>query len=81
MATGASNATKVKNIYDIAGNMWEYTTEVGNHNGTTPKLAVLRGGSFWWPGSVYPVSYRLDNTGASSGLNVDIGFRVVLYIK
>jgi len=81
LATGASNATKVKNIYDIAGNMWEYTTEVGNHNGTTTKLAVLRGGSFWWPGSVYPVSYRLDNTGASSGLNVDIGFRVVLYIK
>ena len=50
LATGATDKTNVKNIHDMAGNMWEWTTETGNHatengsSGTT--FAVLRGGSF-----------------------------------
>ena len=32
IGTGTSEKTKVKNIYDMAGNMWEWTTERGKHN-------------------------------------------------
>ena len=84
LATGAADGTKVKNIYDMAGNMWEWTTETGNHttangsSGTT--FAVLRGGSFSSDGGNYPVSYR--NGGSSTtGYYFDIGFRPVLYIR
>ncbi len=60
LATGISEINKAKNIYDFAGNMWEWTTEIGDHKETetaqvteatektkpTGNYAVLRGGSF-----------------------------------
>ena len=39
LATGSSEDFKAYNIYDLAGNMWEWTTEQSNDN----KYAVLRG--------------------------------------
>ncbi len=84
LATGASDETKVKNIYDMAGNMWEWTTETGNHttangsSGTT--FAVLRGGGFGGSGSSYPVSHR-HGYHSTAGCDVIIGFRPVLYIR
>ena len=81
MATGASDVTKVKNIYDMAGNMWEWTTETSYHNaGSDTQYAVLRGGSFSSNGGGHgPVSHRY---GANSvGYTyISIGFRVVLYL-
>ena len=72
------------NIYDMAGNMWEWTTETGKHdskveNATT--FAVRRGGSFFWSGSYYPVSYRSGGYTVSDSYDIDLGFRVVLYIQ
>ena len=71
------------NIYDMAGNMWEWTTETGKHDSKATdatNYAVLRGGSFYWRGSDAPVSYR--NGGGSVGAyDLDFGFRVVLYIQ
>ena len=71
------------NIYDMAGNMWEWTTETGKHDSKATdatNYAVRRGGSFSDHGSDYPVSGR--NGGNSVGAyNVNIGFRVVLYIQ
>ena len=88
---GSSSQNNVKNIYDMAGNMWEWTTEVGNHSGTEALLteeqataatyAVLRGGSFNYYGSVDTVSRRNGSNSASSARSFNIGFRVVLYIQ
>ena len=62
--------------------MWEWTTETGKHDSTssTTTYAVLRSGSFRYFGSNIPVCYRTgDNDSGNTSL--DIGFRVVLYIK
>lgn len=83
IATGSSEYTKKNNIYDLAGNMWEWTTEVSNwpylENQDTD-AAVFRGGSFIHQGDSLACSSR--NGGYSSTTpNIDVGFRVVLYLK
>ena len=84
IATGSSDDTRTNNIYDLAGNMWEWTTETkirkNNGNNINYTFAVLRGGSFHNNGSGNPVVYRLGY-GTVEGMNVNIGFRTVLYIK
>lgn len=75
LSTGASEDFKVYNIYDMAGNMWEWTTET-----STNGYAVRRGGSFNDNGSYYPVVCRYGNNGVG-GTNVHFGFRSVLYLK
>ena len=83
LSTGASEDFKKYNIYDMAGNMWEWTTEEGtNHppaGKASIKAAVTRGGGFGVNGSVHPV-VRADGSGAPSRINLDISFRVVLYL-
>ena len=79
LATGSAEETKVKEIYDMAGNMWEWTTETGKPDGDTTR-AVIRGGSLNDSGFDNPISYR--NSGFSTvWYSFHIGFRVVLYIK
>ena len=88
---GSISQNKIKNIYDMAGNMWEWTTEVGNHSGTeslltkdqaiTANYTVLRGGSFGGDGSDSPISKRYGYHHSYSVHDVAIGFRVVLYIE
>ena len=83
-------SSKVKNIYDMAGNMVEWTTEVGNHSRSdtivaqdkvsTAKYGVLRGGSFSGSGDTYPVSAR-NGYNETAWSVVSIGFRVVLYLR
>jgi len=81
IATGASEKTKVKNIYDMAGNMWEWTTEKGRYNIVNgEEYVVRRGGGFINTGNASgTVPYRagLDN---DSNTYFAIGFRVVLYV-
>ena len=71
--TGYSEYWKVKNIYDLAGNTYEWTNEGRSSN------RILRGGNCTFIGSHHPVSYRFNGvvSDASSGR----GFRVQLYIK
>ena len=77
--TGSSEETEINNIYDMTGNMWEWTTETGDPDGTGTQRAVLRGGSFRCSGVNYPLGYR-SGLSLTSNTFPDIGFRVVLYI-
>ena len=86
--TGSYEGFKLKNIYDLAGNMFEWTTEVGNHQTSTEtksngSYAVYRGGGFHNYGTESPLCYRRGDYGESylNSTFVNIGFRVVLYIK
>ena len=87
MATGVSDSTKLKNIYDLGGNMYEWTTETGFHDGenrgdSSTTYAVLRGGSFvnYGSSSDRPVSSRNGNYTVGT-TDPNFGFRVVLYVK
>ena len=81
LATGSAKETKINNIYDMAGNMWEWTTETGNPDGTSTTRAVLRGGSFRNNGSDCPVSSRHGGNDSGWSGSINVGFRVVLYIQ
>ena len=71
--TGRSEYWKANNIYDLAGNTWEWTQE---RNGTH---SLLRGGSFDFDGDKGTASDRSD--GGPTGQNAHLSFRVQLYIN
>ena len=65
--------TALCNIYDMGGNVGEFTTEL---NPGTSETVVLRGGN----GSYYnPAGYRVDNS--SGDANSYFGFRATLFLK
>ena len=84
--TGSYDGFKLKNIYDLAGNRWSWTTEVGNHQAATSTTnkglyAVARGGSNIDAYGAFPLCYRYGYASSSSHKTQNFGFRVVLYIK
>ena len=79
LTTGASRQTERYHIYDIAGNLWEWTDECSTYS-SNAQYCVLRGGDDIDSSSVYPACYRSGN-GTVSHTGLDVGFRVVLYIK
>ena len=70
---GSSDDYRVKNIYDLAGNVFEWTMEA-----ISTDARVIRGGNFNSSGSGTPASYR-DGGYPDDGYE-DIGFRVALYL-
>ena len=74
LTTGASDACKKMNIYDLAGNVWEWTLE--DSAGINIPCA-FRGGNYVCSGYSAPASYRnCDYTTCSSG---GVGFRLSLF--
>ena len=78
--SGWSDGTRKNNIYDLAGNLWEWTQEYGNYSSQT-SIFILRGGSFYsaYSSNGGPVCYRANGTANRDATYR--GFRPVLYIK
>lgn len=74
LTTGAAEKNRALNIYDLAGNVWEWTLERTTDN---TKPCVVRGGSYRNDGASYPVSCRFNDIVSDS--NDNLGFRAVLY--
>ena len=66
------------NIYDMAGNMLEWTME-GIHIATNDNLRIVRGGSYGGLGKSNPASYRSNKI--PNGILDRGGFRIALYLK
>jgi len=74
LTTGADKSFSLLNIYDLAGNVWEWTLEKATDENNT---CVRRGGYSFNNGTERPVNYRAyDNIEYS---NHHIGFRVSIY--
>ena len=82
LTTGASETAKAYNLYDVAGNMWEWTEEASYYGGRTSstQYQMLRGGSYTDASATNPACYRLGDDSVSH-TSPSIGFRLVLYIK
>ena len=75
LTTGANASENCKmNIYDIAGNQWEWTLEKSTA-ASTP--CTIRGDSYYSYGSSSPASYRHFNNTTGNGTNTS--FRSALY--
>ena len=85
LTTGASKQTEKYHIYDVAGNLSEWTEEESlykkeNANETNVQMHNIRGGGYFNLPVNIPACYRNgDHLVNDTGLSV--GFRVVLYIK
>ena len=73
--TGSTEYTKANNIYDLVGNVWDWTMEARNTS-----YRVCRGGYYFSYGAYGPASYRsTDDCPTYSYSNT--GTRATLYIK
>ena len=72
--TGSNSSYSVNNIYDMAGNVYDWTIEANNTDSR-----VLRGGVYFATASAFPASHR----NGSSPTNSDSyrGCRSTLYVK
>lgn len=74
LTTGSSNNTRIQNIYDIAGNVWEWTLEKTDDNSNP---CMHRGGGFIDKSMNYPASRR--SVGHILYNLSYLGFRVTLF--
>ena len=71
--TGADESYAIKNVYDMAGNVYEWTMEAYGNNSR-----IYRGGGYGSDGNIFPSSLRLNCLPSYSFENV--GFRIVLIL-
>lgn len=73
LTSGATERNKVQNIYDLAGNVCEWTLE----NSNSSNACVARGGTYTESGKLFSASGRLNNNNTYTDSSA--GFRVALY--
>ena len=73
--TGNFSQTEKNHIFDLAGNLWEWTTESYSSGSR-----VFRGGGCGGSGSVSPASNRYGYGYPPDGTSDGVGFRVALYL-
>lgn len=74
LSTGADDSFSKMGIYDLAGNVYEWTLE---YTSNTYYPCVGSGGSYSYSGSNDPASYRIGDD--TTILDDHIGFRLALY--
>ena len=76
LTTGASDETNKMNIYDFAGNEYEWTLE---KTSSSYYPCANRGGYYYDTGSFYPASSR--SYSITTGFSDSVGFRPTLYVN
>ena len=74
LTTGASNEISKQNIYELAGNLWEWTLEYSNDR---ENPSVSRSGSVDGEGGSIPSNIRNSNKNDNEGIYG--GFRISIY--
>ena len=74
LTTGSIATFRKQNIFDLAGNVWEWTLEYSANTGTP---CTIRGGSYESSSTENNANYR--NNGNTAFSYYSIGFRVTLY--
>ena len=74
LSTGADDSFSKMGIYDLAGNVYEWTLE---YTSSTDVPCAVRGGNYFSTGSINPASDR--NSYNTTSLSGTIGFRLALY--
>ena len=74
LSTGAVEDNSKMNIYDLAGNVWEWTLEKSNDSDDP---CAVRGGYFIGAGSSFSANKRDSRSTATNSYN--FGFRPALY--
>lgn len=69
-----TDADKVCNVYDMAGNCFEWSTETNNNLPNSP--CVVRGGVYFQDGA-----YTAFREGSANTTSETMGFRPIIYIK
>lgn len=75
LTTGATEATNLQNIYDMAGNVWEWTLERSSLVSNNP--CTSRGSGYDYEGNKYPASFHGYNT--TDNNNDSVSFRIAIY--
>ena len=74
LTTKASNSFAKQNIFDLAGNVWEWTLEYSSKTSTP---CTIRGGSYDSTSTENNANYR--NNGNTTFSYYSVGFRVTIY--